>query len=93
MSSSTTSVKLEAGLRDRLQKLAERRHSTPHKLMQLAIEDYVSREEHKDALRSEALEAWRDYQLTGFHVSAGEADAWLGRLEAGEEAAAPIPHP
>ncbi len=35
--------------------------------------------------------AWFEYQTTGHHVTAEEADAWLARLEAGEDAEPPSP--
>jgi hypothetical protein len=30
--------------------------------------------------------AWAEYQETGLHVTGEAADAWLAKLEAGEEA-------
>jgi predicted transcriptional regulator len=46
----------------------------------------VSREEQREQFRKDALGAWDHYQTTGMHVTAGEADAWLAKLEAGEAA-------
>jgi hypothetical protein len=43
-------------------------------------------------LRQEALAAWNHYQTTALHLSAAEADQWLAKLEAGEEAEAPECH-
>ncbi len=60
--------------------------------MREAIEQYVAREEARERLRRDALAAWNDYQATGKHVTAEEADAWLARLEAGEDATPPEPH-
>lgn len=42
--------------------------------------------------RQDALDAWAEFQATGLHVTAAEADAWLARLEAGEDAEPPVPH-
>ena len=89
---STTSLKLDAEMRARLQQLAEARRRTPHWLMREAIEQYVDREERQEKLRQDALAAWAEYEASGFHVTAEEADAWLARLEAGEEAAPPPAH-
>ena len=72
--------------------LAEARRRTAHWLMREAIEQYVDREERRDHLRQEALAAWAEYQATGLHATAEEADAWLARLEAGEDAEPPSPH-
>lgn len=43
-------------------------------------------------LRQDALAAWDAYQATGLHVTSEEAETWLARLEAGEDAAAPECH-
>jgi predicted transcriptional regulator len=45
-----------------------------------------------EQLRKVALEAWAHYQATGLHLTAKEADAWLAKLEAGEEAECPECH-
>jgi len=60
--------------------------------MREAVEQYVEREEKREQLRQDALAAWAEYQTTGLHITAGEADAWLAKLEAGEKTAAPKCH-
>jgi predicted transcriptional regulator len=53
------------------------------------------REEKRAQFRQDALAAWAawaDYQATGLHVTAGEADAWLAKLVTGELAAIPECH-
>lgn len=89
---STTSLKLDAKIKKRMQKLAEARSRSAHWLMREAIEQYVEREEKREALRQAALAAWADYRATGLHVTASEADAWLEKLEAGKDADAPECH-
>lgn len=42
--------------------------------------------------RAVALAAWNEYKSTGLHATEVEADAWLARLEAGENAEAPVCH-
>jgi len=86
---STTSLKLDARIKKRMQKLAEARSRSAHWLMREAIEQYVEREEKREALRQAALAAWADYRATGLHVTASEADEWLEKLEAGKDADAP----
>jgi len=49
-------------------------------------------EEKRDRFRRDALAAWTNYQTPGLHATAEEADAWLAKLEAGEEAAPPKCH-
>jgi predicted transcriptional regulator len=89
---STTSLKLDAEIRTRLQQLAQTRRRSSHWLMREAIEQYVEREERREQLRQDALAAWAEYQATGLHVTADEADAWLAQLEAGEDVEPPRLH-
>lgn len=90
--SPTTSLKLETQLKERLQQLAKARRRSAHWLMREAIQQYVEREEARERLREDAMAAWADFERTGLHVTAGEAEAWLERLEAGEDAEPPLPH-
>jgi predicted transcriptional regulator len=86
---STTSLKLDREVKTRVQRLATARRRSPHWLMREAIEEYVEREEKREQFRLAALAAWDHYQTTGLHLTAGEADAWLSKLEAGKGAAPP----
>jgi predicted transcriptional regulator len=88
----TTSLKLDADTKARLQKLAHARRRSSHWLMREAIEQYVDREERREQFRQDALAAWAEYQATGLHITGEEADAWLARLEAGEDAEPPECH-
>ena len=60
--------------------------------MQEAIEQYLEREERQERLRQQAYAAWEEYSATGLHVTADEADAWLARLESGEDIEPPACH-
>jgi predicted transcriptional regulator len=90
--STTTSLKLDTETKERLRRLAAARRRSAHWMMREAIEQYIEREEARERLRGDALAAWSDYQATGKHVTAEEADAWLAQLEAGEDAPPPVPH-
>lgn len=89
---STTSLKLDTKMKARVQRLASARRRTPHWIMREAVEQYVDREEKREQLRQDALAAWNHYQSTGLHLTAEEADAWLAKLEAGENAPVPECH-
>jgi predicted transcriptional regulator len=89
---STTSLKLDAELKQRVQRLASVRRRSAHWVMREAVEQYVSREEQREQTRQDALAAWNHYQTTGLHATAEEADAWLAKLEAGEDAETPECH-
>ena len=85
----TTSLKLDSELKERLQRVAAARRLSAHCIMREAVEQYVGREEKREQFRLDALAAWSEYEATGLHATAEEADAWLARLESGEAAEAP----
>jgi predicted transcriptional regulator len=89
----TTSLKLDPELKVRVQRLAAARRRSAHWIMREAVEQYVGREEKREQFRLDALAAWSEYQTTGLHATVEEADAWLVKLEAGEDAEAPSCHP
>jgi predicted transcriptional regulator len=92
MGTSSTSLKLDHELKERVQRLAVVRRRSAHWVMREAVEQYVGREEKREQLRQDALAAWGHYQTTGLHATAEEADDWLARLEAGEDVKAPECH-
>lgn len=87
MPAPATSLKLDPAIKERVQRLASARRRTPHWILREAVEQYVEREEKREQLRQDAQAAWTHYQTTGLHATAEEADAWLAKLEAGEDAA------
>jgi predicted transcriptional regulator len=87
-----TSVKLDGDLKDRIQHLADARNRSSHWIMCKAIRDYVEREEKREAFKQDALCAWEAYQENGRHLTLEEADDWLIKLEAGEDAELPKCH-
>lgn len=87
-----TSLKIDDTLKSRVQHLASQRRRSPHWIMLEAIQQYVEREEKREAFKQDALRAWKDYQRTGLHLTLEEADAWLAKLEAGEDAELPKCH-
>ena len=89
---SATSLKLDSAMKERVRRLAAARRRSPHWLMRDAVEQYVEREEKREQLRQDALAAWAEYQTTGLHLAAEEADAWLAKLEAGKRAVTPKCH-
>ena len=53
---------------------------------------FVKREVMPEEFRADALAAVAEYQRTGLHVTAEEADEWLAKLEADEDAQPPECH-
>lgn len=85
-------IKIDEDTRVRVKRLAEARQRSSHWMMLEAIRQYVEREEKREAFRQDGIRAWNEYQATGLHVTLEEADAWLARLEAGEDAEPPECH-
>jgi predicted transcriptional regulator len=88
----TSIQELDAELSDRLQRLADARQLSPDELARKAIEQYVEREEDHEQLNKDMVASWEEYKATGLHVTGEEVDAWLAKIEAGEDADPPVPH-
>ena len=82
-------IKIDPEVKERIKRLADARHRTLHWLMREAISQYVEREEKRETLRQDGLQAWNAFQETGLHVTAEQADAWLAKLEAGQDVEPP----
>ena len=89
---SPTSLKLDDELKGRVQHLAEVRRRSSHWIMREAIEQYVEREEKRESLRNETLNAWEEFQTTGLHVTAGEVEKWLSTWGTDGESTTPECH-
>jgi predicted transcriptional regulator len=87
-----TIVKLDIETKEHVQRLASEKQRSTHWLMREAIEQYVEREELRSKLRRDAVATFENYQATGLHVTAQEADRWLAKLEFGEDAEPPACH-
>ena len=85
-------VKIDTETKDRMKRLATAKRRSTHWLMKEAIGQYIEREEKRESFRQDALKAWDEYQATGLHVTAEEADAWLAKLEAGQDVETPACH-
>ncbi|MAX73335.1 CopG family ribbon-helix-helix protein [Alterinioella nitratireducens] len=86
---SATSVKLDDDMKARVRHLAEARKRTSHWIMREAISQYVEREERREALRHETLEAWEEFRETGQGATAEEVDRWLQSWGRDDERPAP----
>lgn len=87
-----TSIKLDDDLKNRLQHLAESRRRSAHWIMREAITQYIDREEKREAYLRDAQNAWEEFQRTGLHITAEEADEWLAQLAAGNDVEPPECH-
>ena len=87
-----TSIKLDDALKGRVQHLADVRQRSAHWLMRDAIEQYVEREEKREAFKQDTLKAWEEYQATGLHAAADEVEQWLVSWGKDDEVSAPTCH-
>jgi predicted transcriptional regulator len=89
---SRTSVTLDPEIEARVLRLASVRNQSADQLVRDALEQFMLREDSRQRMQQDARDAWERFQADGLHVTAGEADAWLARLEAGEDAEPPACH-
>lgn len=87
-----TSIKLDDDLKGRIRQLAETRRRTAHWIMREAIAQYVEREEKREALRQDTIQAWNEFQATGLHATADEVGTWLATWGTDGEQPAPECH-
>jgi len=86
------SIQIDRETRVRMEKLAEVRHQTMEQVLHDAVEQYAAREERREEFLRAGQAAWDDYQATGLHATGEEVDAWLARIEAGEDVPPPACH-
>lgn len=89
---SPTSLKLDDELKGRVQQLAEVRRRSSHWIMREAIAQYVEREEKRETLRQQTLNAWDEFQATGLHLTGDEVEKWLSTWGTDEELPTPECH-
>ncbi len=70
-------VKLDSGIRERLQALGQAKRRSPHWLMVEAIRLYVEREEEIERARAETRERLARYDATGEYIADEDVQAWL----------------
>jgi len=92
MSTIAVAVKIDPEMKDRMKRLAAARRRSTHWLMKEAISQYVEREEKHESFRQDCIRAWNEYQITGLHLTLEEADAWLAKLEDGQDVDPPKCH-
>jgi len=76
----TQGIKLDDETRNRLKALGKKRNRSPHWLMRTAIESYLKSEENYEREKSEDMQRWEHYQLTGNAVANETVEKWLNKL-------------
>ncbi|MES2970839.1 MAG: ribbon-helix-helix protein, CopG family [Patescibacteria group bacterium] len=80
----TQGIKLDDQTQSRLKALGAKRKRSPHWLMRTAVEDYLEREERYEQEKSEDLERWEHYVLTGNAIDGDKVERWLEGLASGK---------
>jgi len=92
MTMTTTSIELDSDTQTRIQRLAEAQQRSANGILREAVEQYVAREEEAQKMRREVMASLEHYETTGLHLTGDEVDAWLARIEAGEDVDLPECH-
>ena len=77
-------VKLDPAIRDRLERLGEAKHRSPHWLMKEAITRYLEQEEYNEQLSRETLARWQEAE-SGKVISHHAVSKWLDTWGTDEE--------
>jgi predicted transcriptional regulator len=85
-------VKLASLDRDRLKRLANTRHRTPHFLMREAIQVYLEKAEAEQRFIDAAKQSLSQYQATGSHITLNEFSTWVKAVKSNPKAAMPLCH-
>jgi predicted transcriptional regulator len=88
----STSIKLDPNMKDRVQRVADSMRRTPHWVMKEAVEKYISDAERREAWERESLEALKELDETGLHVTGEEVMVWLESWGTDDEKPAPECH-
>lgn len=55
-------------------------------------QDEPTHQRPRETFRQAGIDAWNANRANGMHVTSEEADAWLGKLEAGQDVEPPECH-
>jgi predicted transcriptional regulator len=84
----TKVVKLETTIKERLDRLGECKHRSPHWLMREAIIRYLEEEERNEQLKQETLSRWQEAE-NGKIVSHQAVTQWLDTWGTAKESKRP----
>ncbi len=90
--STTVTLKLDAGHRQRLKDLAETKHRSAHYLMKEAIERYLAQEEAEQAVLQSVDVEIANFEISGLHIELSEVKTWAHALKQNRQASLPEWH-
>jgi predicted transcriptional regulator len=77
-------IKIDETTQQRIKALGLKRDRSSHWLMKTAIEKYLNIEEQFETEKTEDMERWEQYQLTGEYIEGPKVDKWLSDLSIGK---------
>ena len=91
MSSTPKAFPLNSELQDRLAALAVASSQQPEQLIEVAVREYVERQEYRNTRALEDLEAWKKFEASGRKdgISLDEITPWLDSWGTDNELAPP----
>ena len=85
-------VDADAALVEKLEKLAAEQDRPFRAVFDEALSAYLTRAQDREAFLGELDERWEEFERTGLHVTAEEADEWMVRLARGKRPPLPKAH-
>ena len=92
MGTKPMSVKLEAGEREALSRIAAAKNRSAHFVARAAITEYLTREEKRQSFIAEAEASLKHFQETGLHITLEEFSSWADDYQDNPEAPFPECH-
>ena len=87
------SIRLDAGVRQRLKAIAARQNRSAHALAAEAINQLIESQEQEYAWQQSCDEALKHFDQTGLHASHAEVMAWIATWGGASVLPVPICHP
>ena len=91
MAISPTTLRLDAKLKKRIKKLADRAGESPHGYLLRVIQSSVERAESREEWLESGRAAQEEFEGTRMALDPDETFAWFQRVAKGEKAAPPKP--
>ncbi len=92
MTTTAVAIKIDQKTKERYKNLARKKNRSAHWMMLEALNQYVDREEKREAFRQDAVNSWNEYQETGLHAAGMEVIQWLNTWGTDDEKDAPECH-
>ena len=59
------------------------------RMVRNTVQQHIDDEDKRETFRQDGIHAWNEYRATGLHATQEDTDAWLGKLETGQDVEPP----